>query len=799
MGKHRATHRVLCFLISLWIIGGMTEAALADADGDLSAALQLAAQQDYTDAVPALQAVAATYPNTPQAGRALHQLGLIYITKYKDQDCLAAVDRGLAMQLPPEVKGPLAMLKVSVLVNRLGKDEEAIRVAEEALASSDVGFTPWDRANTVIYMVYGYEHLGQRDKARDVFDKQLPLSPALLDSDVFYQHLMDLEYWDGPRRGENVLAFAASALGLCPYNADMLRKIMSLVAESFGRQNRLDLVEQFLASQRDPAAENPLFTFRTWPNLTEQQLQAMTALAEPDARTKLTMLLLRGEFKRAMLLAVRNLAAAPTGTVPQAANEVARVFKAQDLSLIRANEFLAYARTGQGNNPLDGFWQEAALPPDQRPPLVLGAGAQGKTPEQLLQVRETVQPLFLGPMVEALMCRNRLLQMQRRWPAPPQFAEEFASWADLQSVSREGLVEAMESIEKLWPMDWMAEPLAAALYRRLNGEVRAMMELPLKPRIIMMTHVGLLGKDDDLRQMWSAVTKAEEENEASLRPILISSLAICGHEQGQLTCIWGWKYRYELTGRADDAAGMCAYMMSVCEQRKDPDLARREMIPWAEQVLANPSSMPYWWMGVPALLRAYMFVGEPDKVIESGRVWLARLPEVTKSAESFKGGVCYEMGRAYIARKEFQPVVDMLKEAIATNSESAADGLQWLLLEARKANAQLGDEVVLLPPKLHDERMQPKQVEVHPGLIAWVYLPGNPTLQVKGTNCDLGFVKVTVDEFNPGRWSQFRLKVECGQPDQPGKHKGTITIETNEAARPKVTVPIIVTDQPEGN
>jgi len=53
------------------------------------------------------------------------------------------------------------------------------------------------------------------------------------------------------------------------------------------------------------------------------------------------------------------MAAAPAEDMLRALGEVARVFKAKDLNLVRANQFLNYAKTGEGENPLAGFWEEA--------------------------------------------------------------------------------------------------------------------------------------------------------------------------------------------------------------------------------------------------------------------------------------------------------------------------------------------------------------------------------------------------------------------------------------------------------
>jgi len=64
-----------------------------------------------------------------------------------------------------------------------------------------------------------------------------------------------------------------------------------------------------------------------------------------------------GEHGDAMLIARRLLLDNPSkGNV--AALEMARVFKAADLNMVRANALLQYMQTGQGINPTDEFFKQ---------------------------------------------------------------------------------------------------------------------------------------------------------------------------------------------------------------------------------------------------------------------------------------------------------------------------------------------------------------------------------------------------------------------------------------------------------
>jgi hypothetical protein len=65
--------------------------------------------------------------------------------------------------------------------------------------------------------------------------------------------------------------------------------------------------------------------------------------------------LLLGQWDEALQAAGRMLSDAAPHKVDQAIRMVAKCFKAKDLNLTRANQFIEYSRTGEGENPVNTF------------------------------------------------------------------------------------------------------------------------------------------------------------------------------------------------------------------------------------------------------------------------------------------------------------------------------------------------------------------------------------------------------------------------------------------------------------
>jgi len=94
------------------------------------------------------------------------------------------------------------------------------------------------------------------------------------------------------------------------------------------------------------------------PTVSDEQFAQMLQASGTDCRLQVCSQLYASRYQDAMMAAQEAMAQADAQGMIAALNEVARVFKARDLNLVRANQFLSYAKTGQGQNPLAGFWEE---------------------------------------------------------------------------------------------------------------------------------------------------------------------------------------------------------------------------------------------------------------------------------------------------------------------------------------------------------------------------------------------------------------------------------------------------------
>jgi hypothetical protein len=124
--------------------------------------------------------------------------------------------------------------------------------------------------------------------------------------------------------------------------------------------------QQFAAANNDASLPNPL-TSVSLPMLdTAGMRRRLENTQSPlPVENRIQLLMALGEFRAAMLLARGMVVDKPEDE--KAARQVAKVFKAKDTSLQRANQFLAFYGSGEGENPLPAFFKETAVPLETTP------------------------------------------------------------------------------------------------------------------------------------------------------------------------------------------------------------------------------------------------------------------------------------------------------------------------------------------------------------------------------------------------------------------------------------------------
>jgi len=177
----------------------------------------------------------------------------------------------------------------------------------------------------------------------------------------------DKRDWDG------MLQAAKLAFVCCDFKEDALGKATELCVEACTAKGGPGLAAQFVKSQEStevasPFKDVPLPRFDpegkteglvgqvAKPVEETGQPPALLEAAGDDLHAKVNAQLALGDFGNALADALDEMRTAnQKDQMAKALADVARCFKAKDLNLIRANQFLAYQKTGQGENPLPTF------------------------------------------------------------------------------------------------------------------------------------------------------------------------------------------------------------------------------------------------------------------------------------------------------------------------------------------------------------------------------------------------------------------------------------------------------------
>ena len=245
-------------------------------------------------------------------------------------------------------------------------------------------------------------NLGRALQRQGKIDEALKLAswapfvyPMVLENEAVYALLFECAKakrdWDGMMRAAK-LAFA-----LCQYTEDQIGKATDLCVQACTAKGGPGLATQFVKSQESADTESP---FKHVPlprfdpegkidGLVAQVSQPVNRPATPTGQrpvpqaeapahpptgapvpplvtaaadnlhARLNAQLTLGDYGNAVADALDEMREASNSKdkfkMAQSLTDVARCFKAKDLNLLRANRFLEYQKTGQGENPLPTF------------------------------------------------------------------------------------------------------------------------------------------------------------------------------------------------------------------------------------------------------------------------------------------------------------------------------------------------------------------------------------------------------------------------------------------------------------
>jgi hypothetical protein len=296
------------------------------------------------------------YPDTQQAGYAELALARLHADARENEEALAGFNRVFERYKDPRILGPAAWSKTSLLIYRFRDHEAAIEFAEEQLAAIGPEMSSYDMRHLLPHVMHACQETDQPEKAIETFNQHALTKPDVLNHVLIYEHLLDAQVKLGML--DEAATTARVAYALCDFEQQTIETASTLVKRAFTARGEIFKATQFFAAQEDPEKPNPLLEV-PMPEVTEEQLAQMLEAARGYWRARMFAYLYAADYTEAMHIAQDRLGEAGAQDMVAALNEVARVFKARDLNLVRGNQFLSYAKSGEGENPLAGFWEEA--------------------------------------------------------------------------------------------------------------------------------------------------------------------------------------------------------------------------------------------------------------------------------------------------------------------------------------------------------------------------------------------------------------------------------------------------------
>jgi hypothetical protein len=286
----------------------------------------------------------------------------IYYENLKDSDkALAAIEVGLPRTQEASGYLPLVRYKLYLLM-LAGKHDEVKALFRKELPrylSEPTADFSWLQG-ALMYYVQSARGAGKMDDYISDVRAILAEQPELITYRYIGPELVNYLLTQ-PGKDAEALSWAKLYWMLCDFDEKTLGEATAVLQKAWiARDTNTVKSSAFLTAMQDAKADNPLKDIPL-PELDKAKLRAaLDKLPEASIHSRISLMLMLGENAQAMLTARRVLLDDPTGKATQAALEIARVFKASGLNLVRANAFLKYFQSSQGENPLDAFFKEHA-------------------------------------------------------------------------------------------------------------------------------------------------------------------------------------------------------------------------------------------------------------------------------------------------------------------------------------------------------------------------------------------------------------------------------------------------------
>ena len=276
-----------------------------------------------------------------------------------------------ATELPERLSVANAQAFLLRAGGRLAQSEALLQaVWPEALVSTLLNNQ--DRQDTLVQYVKTLSAQNKDAQAEALVWETLARYPMLLQIAEF--RIMMERLFEHQNKREELLSWAKLDFMLMAFEEKNIASATQRLNQAWmGEELSVKAVREFARAQADVAAPNPLdaIALPQWPAPVQKAL--LEATQQNSLNTRVTALLALERPREAMLLAREALVRAPTSAV--AVKRVALIFKAADGDVARANAFLAYYSSGQGENPLNAFLEQEpgqTPPPNQAPTAPAG-------------------------------------------------------------------------------------------------------------------------------------------------------------------------------------------------------------------------------------------------------------------------------------------------------------------------------------------------------------------------------------------------------------------------------------------
>lgn len=315
---------------------------------------KLAAAGQADEAIKVCQYLIAKNDDREIVASAHFCAGMILMTRFETAECLKHFNT-VYREFPGSniwARGYVPLQLGSVMYFRTEEKAQARDLLREALAKHGDSMETRQRALVTCRLAEFELGLGLGDPAKSerVLKEQLPLCPALLCELQYFQRLVDL--YLKTDRHEAAVEAARLGYALCRFNEGEIKQAGELVHKVYMSKAELAKATQFLAAQDNPEAPNPLKAVRL-PQVSAEESAQLLQRSGKSHEVLMCVYLYLGRNREAFTEATLALAEAPPEKAVLAIQDVARVFKAADLSVVRGNAFINYAKTGEGTNPLD--------------------------------------------------------------------------------------------------------------------------------------------------------------------------------------------------------------------------------------------------------------------------------------------------------------------------------------------------------------------------------------------------------------------------------------------------------------